>query len=162
MIHDIKRDVYKWIRQYGDLTPEQMGEALNKDRQIIWRFEEKGQMPTVEQEKILVEESRCTKLVFAEIACKALSRLTGRRVMVAPEDQVSYLPTVPLVKAAERYREGFAKLSPEQRKRLERKLRQARTLDSVIDQIMSDIDEEIESEIAEAEEKEKRRVRSSA
>ena len=88
MIHQIAQDVYRWIREYGHLSRDEIAEAIGRKRQAIYRWEQGGQIPSPEQEQILVEKANCSKLIFAEIVCKKLSLLIGRRVMIAPEDQV--------------------------------------------------------------------------
>ncbi len=147
MIHQIAQDVYRWIREHGRLSREEIAEAIGRKRQVVYRWEQGDQIPSPEQEQILVEKAKCSKLVFAEIMCKKLSLLTGRRVMIAPEDQVRYLPTVSLARAAELYRENYPKLTPVQRRRIEEKLRHGRTLDSVVEETLSMIERDVEREV---------------
>ncbi len=150
MIHEITGDILRWIRKHGHLSQEEIATAIKKKRQVIWNWEKKGGMPSPKEEKILFEKAKCSRLMFAEIVCKRLTHYVGRRVMVVPEDQVSYMPTVPLARAAERYRENYSKLSPAQRKIIESKLRHGRVVDAAIDQMLSAIEDDIEREITRA------------
>ena len=147
MIHQITQDIYRWIREYGHLSPDEVAEAIGRKRQAIYRWEQEGQIPSPEQEQILIEKAGCSKLAFAEIVCKKLSLLTGRRVMVAPEGQVRYLPTVPLARAVELYRENYPKLDPAQRRRIEEKLRHGRTLESIVEETLAMIEHDVEREV---------------
>ena len=147
MIHDIVRHICFFVRAHGLLSQDEVAEAVGRDRQICYRWEEVGQVPSSRQAKILFELGNCTPLVFAEIVCKYLSKLTGRRVIVAPEDQVGYLPTVPLARAAELYRTHYDILSPQQRTLIEDKLRMARTTDAAVDYMMSAIERDVQHEV---------------
>ncbi len=75
MIHKVKRLVYRRIREYGGLSREAVAKAIGKNRQVVWRWEEEGQMPSREDEAILVELARLTPLAFAYIMSEVLSEL---------------------------------------------------------------------------------------
>ena len=52
------------------------------------------------------------------------------RVMIAPEGQVHYLPTAPLVRAADTYATYFTRLSPAARREIEDQLMHGKTLEA--------------------------------
>ncbi len=49
MIHKFKHLVYRRIREYGGLSREDVAKAIGKNRQVVWRWEEEGQMPSRER-----------------------------------------------------------------------------------------------------------------
>ncbi len=67
MIHKFKHLVYRRIRKYGGLSREDVAKALGKNRQVVWRWEETGQMPSPEDEAILVKAAKLTPLAFVQI-----------------------------------------------------------------------------------------------
>lgn len=150
MIHDLVRDVTLLIIQRGEMTHQEVGAAIGKEHQIVSRWKG-GQIPTRPQIETLIEKTHCSQLTVAELACEALSKLIDRRVMVAPEEELRYLPTQPLARAVQLYQENCHKLSAEQRDVLEGKLRQGRTVDAAVEHLLSSIEHDVRREIAVAE-----------
>ena len=148
MIHELIRDVTLWIVQQGDLSPKEVADAVGKKRQIVSRWKSGQQLPTPSEVEDLIAKAHCSPLAFAELMCKKLSEQTGRRVMIAPEDQVRYIPTQPLARAAQLYQENYHSLSPEQRELIEDKLRQGRTVDASIEHMLSTIERDVKREVA--------------
>ena len=149
-IEELTGDIYRWIRESGHLSQDEIAEAIGKKRQAISRWENEGQMPTPEEEKILVEKARCTKLTFVEIMCRVLSNLLGRRVMIAPEGQVHYLPTAPRVRAANTYAIYYTRLPSEMKREIDEKLLHGKTLEATTEQMVALIARDVENTIAKA------------
>ncbi len=146
MIRKIAHLIYRHIREYGDLSRDDVARAIGKQRQVVWRWEEKGQMPSREEEAILVEEAKLTPLAFVEIMCKVLSLVIEEaRVVIAPG--VDYSPRAPLIRASERYRANYNELDDDQRAAIEARLSQGRILDSVVEQTCSIFEKQIADEI---------------
>ena len=146
MIHKIAHLVYRNIRQYGGLSRDDVAKAIGRRRQVVWRWEEKGQMPSREHEEILVEAAKLTPLSFVEIMCKVLSLfLEEARVVIAPG--VHHMPRASLIRATELYRANYTKLDPDQRASIEARLSQGRILDSVVEQTCTMFEKQISDEI---------------
>ena len=99
MIHEIAGTVYRLIREYGLLTPEEVAEAIARQRQAVWRMESNKNERLLKraQEEILVEKAKLTRPAFGEIMCEALTPFVGRRLMMAPSDH--FIASQPLARA---------------------------------------------------------------
>ena len=150
MIHDIAPDVYRAIREYGDLSPEELADALGLKRQVVHRWENAKQesLPKRAQEKILVDETKLTPLAFTEILCEVLTDFSGRQVTMAPS--ADYVPSLPLVRAVKQYSRHRDKLDPGTRGRIEEMLLLGRTADANAEQVCSFFAREILRLIEEA------------
>ena len=148
MLHDIAHDVYRYIRLYGSLSKKDVAEAIGRKHHTITRWEEHGQLPSAEQEAVLVKAANLTRLAFVEIMCKVLSQLVDREVIMAPRGD--YLPVMPLARAAKLYRKHYYTLDPRQRSIIEEKLHQGRVLDAVTEQTCNLFEIEIQREIEKA------------
>ncbi len=160
MLHEISQDVYRLIREYGDLTKEEVAKAIDRERQAVYRWETAKKIPNLEQEAILDKISGITRLSFAEAVCKAVSNfLNGQRVEIGPKGE--FLASVPLVRASRLYGANFNLLTQEQRKKIEEKLRHGRAIDLAAEQqcnlIEAEIDEFIKSALDEKKQKRKSR-----
>ena len=146
MIHKIAHLVYRNIRQYGGLSRDDVAKAIGRRRQVVWRWEEKGQMPSRQHEEILVREAKLTPLSFVEIMCKVLSLfLEEARVVIAPG--VHHMPRASLIRATDLYHANYTKLDPDQRASIEARLSQGRLLDSVVEQTCTMFEKQISDEI---------------
>ncbi len=88
-----------------------------------------------------------TRLAFAEIMCKALSKFLGRQVIIAPEGQ--YVPASPL-EAAELFSTHRDRLAPEVQRRIEDSLREARKQAAEADRASLALEREIRGLIVNA------------
>lgn len=146
MIRKVAHRVYRHIRQYGGLSREDVAHAIGRRRQVVWRWEEAGHMPSLEQEAILVEKANLTPLAFVEIMCKVLSRFVEEaRVVILPG--VNHLPRTSLIRASELYRANYSELDAGQRAAIEARLAQGRILDSVVEQTCGMFEKQIADEI---------------
>ncbi len=151
MIHELVRDLCLLIIERGELSQAEVGDAVGRTRQIVTRWKNTDQLPKPAQLEALIEKAHCSPLTVAELACEKLSEQIGRRVMVAPEEEVRYLPTQPLARAVKLYQKNQHKLSAEQRDLIEDKLRQGRTVDASVEHLLSSIERDVKREIANAE-----------
>ncbi len=134
MIHQIASEVYRLIREYGGLSQEDVARAIDRQPQVVWRWEKKEQkqLPNREQETILVQEAQLTQKAFGEIMCLVLSKFLERRVTVAyPDDR---LTSQWLFRAAKLYSHHRDHLSPEDQKMIEEMLCHGRSLDATAEQ----------------------------
>ena len=135
MIHDITSEVYREIREYGDLTVKQVADAIGRRRQTVWRWESGQQVPTREQERILVEKAKLTIPAFGEIVARAMTKLTNRPFTMAPP--ADYVPSVPLARAFKQYSLHGTRIDPPTRERIEELLSLGRMADAQAEQACS-------------------------
>ncbi len=135
MLHLIAPEVFREIREFGDLTKNKLAGELGRKRQVVYRWEQKGQFPSRKQERILVEKAKLTRHAFVVIMCRVLSRFLGQRVIIAPGDR--YVPSTPLWRASDLYHRIAHKLDRETREEVLAKLHQGRTLEAVAEQSCS-------------------------
>ncbi len=149
MIHKFKHKVYRRIREYGGLSRQDVAKAIGKNRQVVWRWEQEGQMPSPEDEAILVAEAKLTPLAFVQIIAEVLSELVEEaRVVVEPG--AGLMARAPLLRAAKNYRANFGELDEEQRAAIEAGLNQGRLLDSVVEQVCEMLEKQIAEQIERA------------
>ncbi len=146
MIHELSSDLIRWFRESRQLTQKQVSKTINRNIKLVGRWE-KGQIPTPEQEKEFFEATGASTAQVTEFICQWLSDFTGQKVAVVPEEQVTYLPVLPLASAVKHYNENYGRLTPKQRKAIEGKLRQARVFDAASEQMLSMTAQGIEQEI---------------
>ena len=129
MLHEIAGTVYRLIREYGLLTPDEVAEALGRQRQAVWRMESNKNERLLKraQEEILVEKAKLTRSAFGEIMCEALTPFVGQRIMMAPSDQ--FVPSQPLARALRLYSLHQHKLKPEVEQIIDEMLCEGRTID---------------------------------
>ncbi len=150
MIFQIKKDVYREIREYGQLKPGSASEALGRGHQIISRLERDDQMPTPELEAKLVKAANLSPAVFVEIMCRVLTKFQGdgRQVVIMPPGK--HLPISPVLRAGNLFDRYQEKLSREQRDMVERLLTQARITDDVGSQTSKTLEDAIRMIIRDA------------
>ncbi len=143
MLYLIKREVYLAIREYGQLKPGEASAAMKREHQLSSRLEGGDQMPTPEQEALLVEKVGLSKSVFVELMCRVLSTFLGdgRRVMIVPRGQ--HLPISPIIRAGDLYDRYQEKLSYKQCKRIERLLNHGRRTDVSADHTADIVEDEV-------------------
>ncbi len=145
MFYEIFGDVYRWVRESGGLTQNELGSALNGERKMIGRWEKGLVMPRREHERVLFQKARCTRERFGELVCKALSGYLGKSVTISAADSLRYRPTTPLAGAEELLAENHDKIPRRLRICLQRRIQRARTLSYAIAQETLEIREEIEA-----------------
>ncbi len=142
MLRTIFRRVLKRIRLYGDLSKVDVARAIGRSHQVVWRWEETGQMPSREQEAILFKEAGITSRALLEILCEVLSDLfEDWAVVVVPKGQCGLRG--PLVRAIEQYHAVAGELGASERNEIEEKLQQGRVLDAVTEQILSSVEKDV-------------------
>ena len=130
MIHQISGTVYRLIREYGGLTPENVAAAIGRKRQTIWRLEKNQNQMLLKRshEDILVEKAKLTRPAFGEIMCEALTPFVGRRILMAPSDH--FIPSRPLSRALKLYSLHQDKLKPEVQQIIDEMLNEGRSIDA--------------------------------
>ena len=134
MIHEIANEVYRQIREYGQLSHEQVGKAVGRSHDTIRRWEKSEQqgLPKRDQEEKLVKKAKLTRLAFGEIMCKVLTEFVGRRfVMIAPDQ---WVPSLPMTRTLELYSRHRERLSLEVQQAIEEMLCHGRSLDADAEQ----------------------------
>ncbi len=147
MIRNIYRLALKRVRQYGGLSRKDVAKAIGRKPQVIWRWEEKGQMPSPEQEAILVELAKLTPRAFLVIMCDVLSDL-GKvlQVKITPADGIESLRG-PLARSTGLYHAAYSELDAGERARIEERLLQGRMLDSLAEQILRMFEKDVGRQI---------------
>ncbi len=149
MLHKIMPDVLREIRKYARLGITEAGNAMGRERQIVYRIERGEQLPTREQELALFKRAKVSRHVFVEIMCKSLTKFLGRPVIIAPTGR-AFMAASPLARIADYYSSHEEELPQELKERIEAKLRLGRLLDSAADQACSQFEIEIRALIQDA------------
>ncbi len=94
MIYDLQKQLYKELRDGAKLSQNELAVVSAVPRSNIQRIEKAKKVPTPEEEEALLLATDNTRLSAAELICKALSDLIGRRVAIL-DDEVDYRATTP-------------------------------------------------------------------
>ena len=94
MIYDLQQKLYKALRDSADLSQNELAVVSTVPRSNIQRIEQAKKVPTPEEEEAILVATDNTRLSAAELICKTLSKLIGRRVAIV-DDQVEYQATTP-------------------------------------------------------------------
>ncbi len=140
--------LFRKIRTRAGLKVGELASAMGRSRQTINRIEKGLQMPSLEQDAILIKKANVSRRGYVEAACEVLTEFLGQRVMIVPE--LRYRPTSPVEIGAELYNEQREKLNPALRERIEAKLHQGRVLEAITDQTTTLFKLEIRDLIKEA------------
>ncbi len=127
MLQEISGGVYQRIREYGGLSPEEVAELVGRRRQVVSRWESNKQMPKRDQEKILVEASKLSRLAFGEIICEVVGEFVGRPITIGASTE--YVPSRVLLRAAGRYNKYRHDIPQDSRDAIEEMLAEGRSLD---------------------------------
>ena len=148
MIFQIAKHVYKAVRKAGGLTVDDVAVAIKRQKQTVYRAEAGLQLLTPEQERILHQKANVSTEAFGEMLCAAATEVLGRRVRLSATR--TYLPTMPLARAAALYSTHHERLDRPAREKIEAKLRHGRMLDAVADAMSSHLEKEIRDLIEDA------------
>ncbi|MEM7585272.1 MAG: helix-turn-helix transcriptional regulator [Acidobacteriota bacterium] len=146
LIRDYNRDIVNWIIERDQLTIQEVCEAIGRKRQVVDRWR-KGQSPTSEHVEALLTARNCSPVDLAEYTSQWMTENLGVQVYVDPEMQARYLPTVPLARASQRYKDNLSVLDREQRDLIEEKLQQARLFEAAAEQMVSSAARDVHREI---------------
>ncbi len=146
MIGRIVGMLLRRTREYGGLSREDVAKAIGRKPQVIWRWEEKGQMPSREQAAILVQQAKLTPLAFVHILREALAAFAAEEGLVF-EPAVGVMARAPLIRATRKYAASFDQLDEERRASIEARLNQGRLLDSVAEQMCGLVEAQVVGEI---------------
>ncbi len=94
MIYDLQKQLYKELRDGADLSQNELAEVSNVRRSNLQRIENAKKVPTPEEEEAILLATDNTRLSAAELICKTLSKLIGRRVAIL-DDEAEYQATTP-------------------------------------------------------------------
>ena len=95
MINELQTKLYTRLRKSTGLSQDELGAAAGLTRRNVQAVENGHRLPTEEEEEALREASHATPIFVAELLCKALSELIGRRVMIRADDEIAYRATTP-------------------------------------------------------------------
>ncbi len=137
MLRTLTRLIYRRIREHGGLSRDDVGRAIGRSYQTVWRWEETGQMPTAEQEAKLVEAANLTPESFVQIMCDVVSDLVEHlRVIIVPAGD-GQSPRGPLARATALYRAAYLHLDAGERAAVEEMLCHCRLLDALVERTCS-------------------------
>lgn len=114
MIYKIQPIVYSGMRRAAGLTQIELEQASGLSRRTIQRIETGVRPPTREEEKAIRQATECSRLLFAELLCKALSTVLGVRVAIDASDAAGYRAGTPEAEANELLLAAGEKMSTRQ------------------------------------------------
>ena len=94
MIRELQTGVYKELRDAASLTQGELAVASGLSRSNINRIEKAKKVPTKQEEEAIRLATDNTLVSVAELVCKVLSELIGRRVTIRA-DETGYLAATP-------------------------------------------------------------------
>ncbi len=130
MLHQIANDVCREIREYGDLSYQDVGDEIDTEWQVPWRWEKEQRQNLLkrDQEAKLVKAAKLTRPAFGEIMCRVLTKFVGRRFFMGPEEP--YKPSWPMMEASEIYKIHHDELDREVQKMIDDLFSQGRSFDA--------------------------------
>ncbi len=150
MLRPLTGEIYRRIRKHGGLSKKDVGRAIGRSHQTIWRWEATGQMPTRQQEAKLFEAANLTPEAFLEILCEVLSPLVPKlRVITVPSGD-GHSPRGPLARATALFRASYLQLDAGARTAVEEMLVHCRLLDALVERTCSLFEQAIVRRIAAA------------
>ena len=94
MINELQKKLYTDLRDSVSLSQIELAEACGVPRSTLQRIETAKRLPTPEEEEAILMATDTSRLEMAELICKALSELVGRRVTIV-DDEVDYQAATP-------------------------------------------------------------------
>ena len=157
MIRQIKAEVYRKIREWADISHDDIAEEIGTKDQVPWRWESAKHttIPKPAQEEALVKLAKLTRPAFVEIMCEVLTEFCGRRVTMAPSDE--YMPSLPLARARRQFSLHRDDLTEEEQEIVQDMLTQGRINDAATEQTCILFEKQILRIIERARERKRRR-----
>ena len=146
MFYKVCGDVYRTLRESAALTQPQLATAVATSTRSIQRIESGEKMPTCAEEAAIVEATGASTLLFAELTCKALTGLLGRRVAVVPEGGGLYQSTTPMGEVSELLRSSAKKMPRERWRSATERLGRVKAQSLLLEQELLAILRETEAE----------------
>ncbi len=145
MMHELMSDVYRALRDSAGLSQEQLAEEAGCSARTIQRVETGKSAPSPPQAAAIAAATGCSKLLFAEMLCKAMSGRLRQRVMIVP--QSGYEPGTPLGEVAEQLRIRHSTMPRDQWRSWMERLSRVRALAVLLDQETLAISRDLEQEL---------------
>ncbi len=142
MFNTICPKVYAEMRKRAGLSQAELAEAVGIQRPTVSNFELGRSKPTAEQERRIMEATKCSMLEFTQITGDELGELVGAPVGVKEKDGM-YEPTSLLTRAEWLLREGAGEISGRRLYRLQRKTTSVRLMAQVFHNENTDLEEQM-------------------
>ena len=110
MFYELQTKLYPLLRESAGLTQVELATASALSRRNIQRIETGDKVPTREEDEAIRAATDSTRLSVAELICKALSELIGRRVTIRADDEIGYQAATPEAELNELLRAAYDKM----------------------------------------------------
>ncbi len=94
MLNEIQTQVYAMLREAAGLSQIELAVAAAMSRSRLQRIETGQRLPTPEEEENILMATDSNNVTMAELICRVLSKLIGRRVQIV-DDEVGYQAATP-------------------------------------------------------------------
>ncbi len=94
MFYKLQTELYRLLRKAAGLTQIELAVASGLSRRNLQRIEIGDKVPTPEEDEAIQMATDATQITVAELICKVLSEIIGRRVTIVAEE-IDYQATTP-------------------------------------------------------------------